>query len=175
VCDVYPVAIPLPLFLNLHQFCTIGRPWTGAHGLEFPVAFNGFYKLHAPFLKERRTRGLVRGSLQEIRAVCTRGATPWVEQDGAKPIPLSRAAKSNQRSDPQFSGTFRGNVFRQHRTLISDTRNYQRPRTPQTAIPLPLSSICASSAHRAAPWTGAHGLEFPVCVQWVPQTSCVFP
>ena len=32
-------------------------------------------------------RGLVRGSVQEIRGVCTgvAGGTTWVEQDGAKP------------------------------------------------------------------------------------------
>src|ERR1700732_4430868 len=39
------------------------------HGPEFPGEANGFQKLHAPFLKERRTRGLVQGSVQEIRGV----------------------------------------------------------------------------------------------------------
>ena len=57
------------------------------HGLEFPVAFNGFHKLHAPFVKERRTRGLVRGSLQEIRGVCTgvAGALRGLNKMGRSP------------------------------------------------------------------------------------------
>jgi hypothetical protein len=37
------------------------------HGREFPVGSGGFHKLHAPFLKERRTRGPVSSTLQEIR------------------------------------------------------------------------------------------------------------
>ena len=39
------------------------------HGPEFPVEANGFQKPHAPFLNERRIRGLVQGSVQEIRGV----------------------------------------------------------------------------------------------------------
>ena len=47
--------------------CPSGRV---PHGPEFPVGSNGFHKLHAPFLKERRTRRRIQGSLQEIRGVC---------------------------------------------------------------------------------------------------------
>ena len=36
---------------------------------EFPVKLGGFRALHAPFLKERRTRGFVHGSVQEIRGI----------------------------------------------------------------------------------------------------------
>jgi hypothetical protein len=36
---------------------------------RFPVEVNGFRELHAPFLKERRTRGLVQGCVQEIRGI----------------------------------------------------------------------------------------------------------
>jgi hypothetical protein len=33
------------------------------------VRLSGFRELHAPFLKERRTRGHVQGSVQEIRGI----------------------------------------------------------------------------------------------------------
>src|ERR1700736_6347189 len=42
---------------------------TGAPYPRFPVKLNGFHALHAPFLKERRTRGLVQGCVQEIRGI----------------------------------------------------------------------------------------------------------
>ena len=66
-------------------FCTPGRV---PHGPEFPVESNGFHKLHAPFLKERRTRGLVQGSLQKIRGVCTgvAGALHGLNEMGRSPI-----------------------------------------------------------------------------------------
>jgi len=37
------------------------------HTPRFPVKFRGSRKPHAPLLKERRTRGLVQGCVQEIR------------------------------------------------------------------------------------------------------------
>ena len=56
-------------------------------------------KLHAPFLKERRTRGLVQGSVQEIRGVCTgvAGALHGLNEMGRSPFRccLSRAPKPN--------------------------------------------------------------------------------
>jgi hypothetical protein len=33
------------------------------------VKLNGFLALHAPFLKERRIRGLIQGCVQEIRGI----------------------------------------------------------------------------------------------------------
>jgi hypothetical protein len=42
---------------------------TGAPHPRFPVRLSGFAELHAPFLKERRTRGLVRCNVQEIRGI----------------------------------------------------------------------------------------------------------
>jgi hypothetical protein len=33
------------------------------------VKLDGFRELHAPFRKERRTRGLVQGSVQKIRGI----------------------------------------------------------------------------------------------------------
>jgi hypothetical protein len=60
-------------------------------------------KLHAPFLKERRTRGLVQCSLQEIRGVCTggAGALHGLNKMGRSPLRcfLSRAAKSKNEKD----------------------------------------------------------------------------
>ncbi len=41
----------------------------GAPYPRFPVRLKGFDELHAPFLNERRTRGLVRCSVQEIRGI----------------------------------------------------------------------------------------------------------
>jgi hypothetical protein len=41
----------------------------GAPHPRFPVKRRGFRELHAPFLKERRTRGYVQGSVQEIRGI----------------------------------------------------------------------------------------------------------
>ena len=41
----------------------------GAPYPRFPVECRGFREPHAPFLNERRTRGLVRGSVQEIRGI----------------------------------------------------------------------------------------------------------
>jgi hypothetical protein len=41
----------------------------GAPHPRFPVEFRGFPALHAPLLKERRTRGPVRGCVQEIRGI----------------------------------------------------------------------------------------------------------
>src|SRR5882672_1884933 len=73
--------------------CPSGRV---PHGPEFPVGSNGFHKLHAPFLKERRTRGRIQGSLQEIRGVCTgvAGALHGLNKMGRSPFRccLSRAA-----------------------------------------------------------------------------------
>jgi hypothetical protein len=40
---------------------------TGAPHPRFPVKCRELRQLHASFLKERRTRGLVQGSVQEIR------------------------------------------------------------------------------------------------------------
>jgi hypothetical protein len=61
------------------------------HVPEFPVDANGFHKLHAPFLKERRTRGLVQGSVQEIRGVCTgvAGALHGLKEMGRSPFRCS--------------------------------------------------------------------------------------
>ncbi len=42
---------------------------SGAPHPRFPVKLGGFRALHAPFLKERRTRRLVHGSVQEIRGI----------------------------------------------------------------------------------------------------------
>ena len=42
---------------------------SGAPHPRFPVKLSGFRALHAPFLKERRTRGPVQGSVQEIRGI----------------------------------------------------------------------------------------------------------
>jgi hypothetical protein len=71
----------------------LSAPWTGAHGPEFPVGFNGFHKLHAPFLKERRTRGRIQGSLQEIRGVCAgiSGALHGLTRWGEAPFRCSRS------------------------------------------------------------------------------------
>jgi hypothetical protein len=44
-------------------------PSTGAPHPRFPVKPVGFRTLHAPFLKERRTRGPVQRSVQEIRGI----------------------------------------------------------------------------------------------------------
>jgi len=41
----------------------------GAPHPRFPVEFRGFPELHAPFLKERRTRGPVQCCVQEIRGI----------------------------------------------------------------------------------------------------------
>jgi hypothetical protein len=41
----------------------------GAPHPRFPVRLSGFDELYAPFLKERRTRGLVRWGVQEIRGI----------------------------------------------------------------------------------------------------------
>ena len=41
----------------------------GAPYPRFPVEFRGFRELHAPFLNERRTRGRVQCSVQEIRGI----------------------------------------------------------------------------------------------------------
>jgi hypothetical protein len=41
----------------------------GAPYPRFPVELSGFRELHAPFLKERRTSGLVRCCVQEIRGI----------------------------------------------------------------------------------------------------------
>ena len=41
----------------------------GAPHPRFPVKFRGFPGLHAPFLKERRTRGPVQSCGQEIRGI----------------------------------------------------------------------------------------------------------
>jgi hypothetical protein len=46
----------------------IQQELTGNSGIpRFPVELSGFAELHAPFLKERRTHGLVRRSIQKIR------------------------------------------------------------------------------------------------------------
>ncbi len=56
---------------------------------NFLLGSNGFHKLHAPFLKERRTRGRIQGSLQEIRGVCAgiSGALHGLNEMG-KALPL---------------------------------------------------------------------------------------
>jgi hypothetical protein len=41
----------------------------GAPHPRFPVEFRGFPELHAPFLKERRTRGPFQSCVQEIRGI----------------------------------------------------------------------------------------------------------
>ena len=41
----------------------------GAPHPRFPVEFRGFHELHAPLLKERRTRGLLQSCVQEIRGI----------------------------------------------------------------------------------------------------------
>jgi hypothetical protein len=58
------------------------------HGPEFPVGFNGFHRLHAPFLNERRTRGVFQGSVQEIRGVCAgvAGALHGLKKMGRSPF-----------------------------------------------------------------------------------------
>jgi hypothetical protein len=50
------------LYLNRPQI-------PGAPHSRFPVKCREFRELHAPFLKERRTRGLVQGCVQEIRGI----------------------------------------------------------------------------------------------------------
>src|SRR6202034_4793424 len=49
---------------NLDLLRTRGAPYP-----RFPVELIGFRELHAPFLKERRTSGLVRCCVQEIRGI----------------------------------------------------------------------------------------------------------
>ncbi len=44
-------------------------PSPGAPHPRFPVEFRGFPELHAPLLKERRTRGPVQSCVQEIRGI----------------------------------------------------------------------------------------------------------
>jgi hypothetical protein len=44
-------------------------PSPGAPHPRFPVKFRRFRELHAPFLKERRTRGPVQSCVQEIRGI----------------------------------------------------------------------------------------------------------
>jgi hypothetical protein len=44
-------------------------PGLGAPHPRFPVELGGFRALHAPFLKERRTRGALHCSVQEIRGI----------------------------------------------------------------------------------------------------------
>jgi len=90
-------------------------PRPGAPHPRFPVRLKGFDELHAPFLNERRTRGFVRCSVQEIRGISlvfremwdTTALNPktpdlktnpketgpvrspkrtWAEKDGAKPL-----------------------------------------------------------------------------------------
>ena len=76
-------------------------------------------KLHAPFLKERRTRGLVWGSVQEIRGVCVgvAGALHGLNKMGRSPFQcfLFRAKprrsrtltrRANDAKDLQLSGPF---------------------------------------------------------------------
>jgi hypothetical protein len=43
---------------------------TGAPYPRFPVKCRGSRELHAPFLKERRTRGRVQGGVHKIRGIC---------------------------------------------------------------------------------------------------------
>jgi hypothetical protein len=51
-------------------FCAqLGNNGLGAPHPRFPVKCRGFRGLHAPFLRERRTRGHVQGSVQEIRGI----------------------------------------------------------------------------------------------------------
>jgi hypothetical protein len=46
-----------------------GNRRSGAPHPRFPVKSRGFRTLHAPFLRERRTRSLVEGRVQEIRGI----------------------------------------------------------------------------------------------------------
>jgi hypothetical protein len=46
-----------------------GNKIPGAPHPRFPVGCRGFREPHAPFLKERRTRGFVQGCVQEIRGI----------------------------------------------------------------------------------------------------------
>src|SRR5579863_7398032 len=49
--------------------CLKSQQAMGAPHPRFPVEFSGFRDVHAPFLKERRTRSLVLRRVQEIRGI----------------------------------------------------------------------------------------------------------
>jgi hypothetical protein len=100
-------------------------PWTGAPCPEFPVRSSGSRKLHAPFLTERRTRGFVQGSLQEIRGVCAgvAGALHGLNKMGRSPFrcSASRAARPKNEDFSPASRTMRRDL--QFRGPFLETRN----------------------------------------------------
>jgi len=60
----------------------------GAPHPRFPVRLSGFDELYAPFLKERRTRGLVRCSVHEIRGISLVFREMW-DTTALNPQPLA--------------------------------------------------------------------------------------
>jgi hypothetical protein len=60
----------------------------GAPYLRFPVELGGSPELYAPFLKERRTRSLVDGCVQEIRGISLVFREMWIH--GASSASLYR-------------------------------------------------------------------------------------
>jgi hypothetical protein len=65
----------------------------GAPHPRFPVQLSGFRELHAPFLKERRTRSLVERRVQEIRGISLVFREMWDSallnlQPWMQPMPL---------------------------------------------------------------------------------------
>ena len=77
---------------------------SGAPHPRFPVKLGGFRALHAPFLKERRTRGLVHGSVQEIRGISLVFREMWdtTELD----VKTLSVVIRSEAEDPQFRGLF---------------------------------------------------------------------
>jgi hypothetical protein len=73
------LSAPTPPYIGSHRGIKLSRParsWAlspnpkpGAPHPRFPVEFRGFPALHAPLLKERRTRGPVQSCVQEIRGI----------------------------------------------------------------------------------------------------------
>ena len=76
----------------------------GAPHPRFPVKFRGSCEPHAPFLKERRTRSLVQGRVQEIRGISLVFREMW---DTTVPdVRLCRLSLGAKPSDLQFRGPF---------------------------------------------------------------------
>src|SRR5260370_8361610 len=72
--------------LSSHIFATNGQSrraqrTPGAPYPRFPGKFRGSCEPHAPFLKERRTRGSVWGRVQEIRGISLVFLEIWITTD----------------------------------------------------------------------------------------------
>jgi hypothetical protein len=82
----------------------------GAPHPRFPVEFRGFPELHAPLLKERRTRGPVQSCVQEIRGISLVFCEMWDTADlPLKPIagpvhPGYRALRTQRLANPNKIG-----------------------------------------------------------------------